>query len=105
MSGDGAGGPVEQFAGFQHRVHDDGELARHGDGGALEADPLPQLQPPGAQVALGRAAGQDDRGRFVEQTSQLVVAAPGDMAVIVDLARTGSAASSGRARRRRIATF
>ena len=45
LSGQDAGASVEDLAGFQHRVHDDGQLARHGHGRALEADLLSQLQP------------------------------------------------------------
>ena len=40
VSGHDVGSPVEQFTGFQHRLHDDGQLACNGDGGALEADLL-----------------------------------------------------------------
>lgn len=32
---------LESLAGFQHRVHDDCQLARHGNDDTLEADPLP----------------------------------------------------------------
>jgi hypothetical protein len=67
-------------------VHDDGELPRHGNGRPLEADPLPELEAPGPQAAVGRAAGQDDRCRLKEQPPHLAIAPAGDMAVIVDLA-------------------
>ena len=43
-SGLGGWGPVEQFSRPQHGVHDHGELARDGDGGAFEADLFPELQ-------------------------------------------------------------
>jgi hypothetical protein len=67
LSGGRAGGPIKELAGFQHRVHDNGELTRHGNGGSLEADPLPELEAPSPQAALGRAAGQDDGCRLKEQ--------------------------------------
>lgn len=67
-------------------MHDDGELACNGDSSALEADPLSQLQSPGAQIALGISARQDHGRRFIEQTAQMSVTTPGDMAVIIDLA-------------------
>ena len=65
---------------------------------------LPEFEPPGPQTAVGRAAGQDDRRRFVEEPAQMAIAPPRDMAVIVDLLPTGIAGSSGRARRRPIGT-
>ncbi len=34
---------IEEFTRFEHGMHDDSQLARHGNGGALEADPLPKL--------------------------------------------------------------
>ena len=46
LSGGRAGGPIKELAGFQHRVHDSGELTRRGNGGSLEADPLPELEAP-----------------------------------------------------------
>ena len=42
----------ERLAGDQHGVHDNGELAGYSDRRALEAEPLTQLQPPFAQLAL-----------------------------------------------------
>lgn len=87
VSGHGAGCPVEQLAGFQHRVHDDGQLARNGDGRTLEADPLSQLQPPGAQLAFGIGARQDHGCCFIKQSLQMSVAASGDVAVIIDFPR------------------
>lgn len=37
--------PIEQFAGFQHGVHDDGQFARDGDGDgdSPEAEPFAKL--------------------------------------------------------------
>ena len=34
---------IEDLAVLQHRMHDDGELARHSHCGPLEAKPFPQL--------------------------------------------------------------
>lgn len=85
MSGYGSSLRLEDLAGLEHRMHDHRQFACHGDGGPIEADPFAQLEPPCAQVALGPDAGQDDRRRFVEQPAQMPVAAPGDMAIIVDL--------------------
>ena len=76
-------GPIEEFAGFQHGVHDNGELPGHGDSGALEADALTELKAPVSQGALCGAAGQDDGRRFVQKISNLVITASGDMAIIV----------------------
>ena len=44
--------PVEEGAGFKHRMHNNGELPRHSNGGSLEADPLPKLEAP---FAAGRS--------------------------------------------------
>ena len=51
-------GSIKALAGFQHRVHDESEFARHRDRGPLEADLLPQLQSPGAKCAVGKASRQ-----------------------------------------------
>ena len=67
-------------------MHDDGQLARDGDSGALKADPLTQFKSPVAQFAFGLAAGEEHCRRLVKQPAQMVVASSGDMAVIVDLA-------------------
>ena len=79
--------PVEERAGFQHRVHRNRQLSGHGNGSALEADPLPKLEAPSPQAPLSRAAGQDDGCGLKEKPSHLAVAPAGDMAVIVDLTR------------------
>jgi len=63
----GGSGPIEQLAGSQHGMHDDGQFARNGNGGPLEAEPLAKLQPPCSQVAIGVNAGQDRRRGLVEQ--------------------------------------
>ena len=65
-----AEGPVEERAGFQHRMHRDRQFACNRNCGALEADPLPEFEAPGPQAAVGRAAGQDDRCRFIEEPPQ-----------------------------------
>ena len=56
-----------KFAGYQHGVHDDGQLARNRDRSALEPEPLAELQPPFVQVALGSATHQQYGRGFVEQ--------------------------------------
>ena len=71
---DGSGVRIEQFASLKHRMHNNRQLARHGHGGSFEADPLPELQTPRAQSAVGGAARQNDRRRFVEKSSQMGVA-------------------------------
>lgn len=71
-------------------MHDHRQFAGHGDGGALEAEPFPEPEPPCAQTAFGPNACQDDRRGFVEQPAQMPVAAPRYMAVIVDLRRSSS---------------
>lgn len=72
-------------------MHHDGEFPRHRNGGALEADALAKLEAPVSQGTLSRATGQDDAGRFVQKVSYLVVAAPGDVSVVVHLAGLVSA--------------
>ena len=87
--------PVEHLSGFQHGMHDDDKLPCHRDGCALEADALSERQAPFSQGAFSCASGQDHAGRFEENASDLVVAASGDIAVVVDL--TGLVSSSGQA--------
>ena len=50
---DGSGVRIEEFASLKHRMHNNRQLARHGHGGSFEADPLPELQTPRAQSAVG----------------------------------------------------
>ena len=50
---DGSGVRIEEFASLKHRMHNNRQLARHGYGGSFEADPLPELQTPRAQSAVG----------------------------------------------------
>ena len=83
QSGDSIACRSERLTGFEHRVHDDGELPRHRNSCPFEADPLPQLQPPLAQVPVGICARQDHGYGLIEQPSQMSVAAPGDMAILV----------------------
>src|SRR5215212_5072409 len=80
-------GSIEALAGFQHRVHDDSEFARHRDRGPLEADLLPQLHSPGAKGAVGKAPRQNDGGSLIQQSPQVVVATPRDVPVKFYLAR------------------
>src|ERR1700761_5938642 len=49
---DGAGIRVEEFASLKHRMHNNRQLARYGNGGSFQADPLPELQTPRAQSAV-----------------------------------------------------
>lgn len=44
---------VEELAGFEHRMHYYGQFARHSHGGTFEADPLPELEAPCPQGAVG----------------------------------------------------
>lgn len=82
-----ANSPVEEGAGLEHRVHDDRQLSGDRNGGSLKADPLPELEAPGPQAALGRATGQDDSCRLKQKPPHLAIAPAGGMAIIVDLAR------------------
>ncbi len=86
LSCGGVGGPIKELACFQHRVHDNSEFPRHSNGCPLEADPLPELEAPGPQTTVGRAAGQDDRCCLKEEPPHMAIAPAGDVAVIVDLA-------------------
>src|SRR5918994_720089 len=86
-SGPCAEGPVEERAGFEHCMHRDRQFACNRNGGALKADALPEFEAPAPQAVVGRAAGQDDRRRFVEKPSQMAIAPAGNVAIIVDLSR------------------
>jgi hypothetical protein len=86
---------VEQLSGFQHGMHDDGKFSRHGDGSALEADALSKFETPVSQGAFSRAPGQDYASRFVKKISDLMIATPGDVAIVVDL--TGLVSTCGQA--------
>ena len=69
-----ANSPVEDRAGCPHRVHRDRQLLGLGNGSALEANPLPEFEAPGAQAAVDRAAGQDDRCRLEQKPSHMAIA-------------------------------
>ena len=47
----GSGIRIEEFASLKHRMHNNRQLARHRS--SFEADPLPELQTPRAQSAVG----------------------------------------------------
>ena len=49
----GSGIRIEEFASLKHRMHYNRQFARHGHGSSFEADPLPKLQTPRAQSAVG----------------------------------------------------
>ena len=49
----GSGIRIEEFASLKHRMHYNRQFARHGHGSSFEADPLPELQTPRAQSAVG----------------------------------------------------
>jgi hypothetical protein len=49
----GSGIRIEEFASLEHRMHYNRQFARHGHGSSFEADPLPELQTPRAQSAVG----------------------------------------------------
>ena len=68
-SSGGSDASVEEGAGLEHRVHDNGELPRHSNGCPFEADPLSQFEAPSPQMAVGRAAGQDDGCRLKKEPS------------------------------------
>ena len=44
---------IEEFTSLKHRMHYNRQFARHGHGSSFEADPLPELQTPRAQSAVG----------------------------------------------------
>src|SRR5215213_2224642 len=74
----GSNAPVEEGAGLEHRVHNDYQLMGNGNSRTLEADPLAELEAPGPQTAVGRAAGQDDRCRHKEKPEHMAIAPAGD---------------------------
>ena len=49
----GSGIRIEEFASLEHRMHYNRQFARHGHGSPFEAGPLPELQTPRAQSAVG----------------------------------------------------
>src|ERR1700745_2939779 len=49
----GSSGWIEEFPSLKHRMHYTPQFARHGHGSSFEADPLPELQTPRAQSAIG----------------------------------------------------
>ena len=49
----GSGIRIKQLAGLKYRMHYNRQFARHGHGSSFEADPLPELQTPRAQSAVG----------------------------------------------------
>lgn len=55
-------------------MHRDRQLPCQCDGCALEADALPEFQPPGPQVTISRAAGQNDRCCLIEQPAEVMIA-------------------------------
>lgn len=67
-------------------MHDHCQLARQGPDRSIEAKPFFELQRPGSQGAGIRRPVQDDRGRLVLKSAQLIVATARDMSVIIDLA-------------------
>ena len=76
--------PHERGVGPEHGMNYDCEFSSHRDGSALEADALLEFQPPCPQVAVGKAAGQDDHCRLIEKASHMAVAAPGYVTIVVD---------------------
>lgn len=68
-------------------MHYHRQLAGHGYGSPFEADPRPEFETPRAQAAVDRAACQDDHRGLIEKSTQMPIAAPGYMAVIVDFSR------------------
>ena len=91
LLGRSAGGLVEQLARLEYGMHDDGEFPCHRDSGALEADTLAKPESPVPQCTLSRATGQDDARCFIQKASYLVVAAPGDVPIVIYLPRLVSA--------------
>lgn len=66
-------------------MHRGGELAGQGDGGAFEADPFLEPQPPCPEIAFRCAAGEDDCRSLKEKPSQMAVAPSGYVPSVVDL--------------------
>lgn len=66
-------------------MHRDRQLPCQCDGCALEADALPELQPPGPQITFSRTAGKNDGCSLVEQAPEVMIAPAGDVALVVDL--------------------
>ena len=77
--------PLKQCAVSKHRMHRDRQLPCQRDGRALEADAFPKLQSPGSQITFSRAAGQNDGCGLVQETSEVMIAPAGDVALVVDL--------------------
>lgn len=83
-----SGGPIEERAGFEHRVHRHRQFSGYGNRSAFEADSFPEFEAPCPQTIVGRAAGQDDRRCLAEKSPQMAIAASGSyVAVAIDLSR------------------
>jgi len=78
---------IEQFASFEHGVHYDRQLSRHCDSSPFEPGALSELQAPDTQSAVRRRPREDHHGRFVQQSAQMIVTAPGDVTSIINFTR------------------
>ena len=74
-------------------MHDDCALARHGDSGAFEADPLAQFRASGWQGAVGTGSAQNHGRGLMKQAAQMGIVASRDEAVVIHL--TGWVAARG----------
>ncbi|MGF6862632.1 hypothetical protein ABIE69_003222 [Rhodobacteraceae bacterium MBR-64] len=59
-------------------MHYDCEFSGHRDGSAFEANAPLEFQPPCPQIAVGKAAGQNDRCRLIEKACLIVPLASGE---------------------------
>ncbi len=80
-----ADAPVEEGAGFEHRMHDNGKFPRHSNGFMLKADPLPTLD-----AHLRRLLAAELRVRMTVAAStrsppHVAIATAGEVAILVDL--------------------
>jgi hypothetical protein len=88
---------IEFIAGDPDAMHDHGELASHGDGGALHAPTFGDGDTPGLQTRPLPGTGYQHGCGFVEEMSQHSIAASADLPRSVDRSRpTDTRAASGR---------
>jgi len=82
--GDGSCSSVEVRPVLEHSMHDHGKLAGECDGGALEPDPLLQIESPGSQAAFHAASREQDDRCLIKAASHLGIAPSRDMAIIIN---------------------
>jgi hypothetical protein len=63
----GYGGPIEELADFEHRVHRHRQFSCYGNGSSFEGYPLPHMTSSGSRGVMSLGAYGQDLGRRVFQ--------------------------------------